>query len=67
MKKSILTLLGIIIAFGLWAQQLDPVKWTYKVNETSATEAELVFTAKLDAGWHLYSQYTDPNLSLIHI
>ena len=61
MKKSILTLLGIIIAFGLWAQQLDPVKWTYKVNETSATEAELVFTAKLDAGWHLYSQYTDPN------
>ncbi len=61
MKKSILTLLGIIIAFGLWAQQLDPVKWTYKVNETSATEAELVFTAKLDAGWHLYSQYTSPD------
>ena len=42
------------------AQQLDPVKWTYSVKETSATEAELVFTAKLDAGWHLYSQYTDP-------
>ena len=47
--------------FTLKAQQLDPVKWTYTVNETSATEAELVFTAKLDAGWHLYSHYTDPN------
>ena len=42
------------------AQQLDPVKWSYSVKETSATEAELVFTARLDAGWHLYSQYTDP-------
>lgn len=61
MKKSILTLLGLVLAFGLWAQQLDPVKWTYKVNETSATEAELVFTAKLDDGWHLYSQYTSPD------
>ena len=42
------------------AQQLDPAKWTYTVKETSATEAELVFTAKIDDGWHLYSQYTDP-------
>ena len=56
MKKAILTFLGIVISLSLWAQQLDPVKWTYSVRETSATEAELVFTAKLDAGWHLYSQ-----------
>ena len=61
MKKIILTLLGTVIAFGLWAQQLDPVKWSYSVKETSPTEAELVFTAKLDAGWHLYSQYTSPD------
>ena len=61
MKKAILTFLGIVISLSLWAQQLDPVKWTYSVRETSATEAELVFTAKLDAGWHLYSQYTSPD------
>ena len=61
MKKWLLTLLCVVTGLGLWAQQLDPVKWTYSVNETSASEAELVFTAKLDAGWHLYSQYTDPN------
>lgn len=60
MKKFAVTLLGLVLSVGLWAQQLDPVKWTYKVNETSDTEAELVFTAKLDAGWHLYSQYTSP-------
>ena len=61
MKKLMVALMGILLASSLWAQQLDPVKWNYSVKETSATEAELVFTAKLDAGWHLYSQYTDPN------
>ena len=61
MKKFILLWVTLLASTMLWAQQLDPVKWTYSVRETSATEAELVFTAKLDAGWHLYSQYTDPN------
>ena len=54
-------LLFMLATLMVQAQQLDPVKWKYSVKETSATEAELVFTATLDAGWHLYSQYTDPN------
>ena len=54
-------LLLMLATLMVQAQQLDPVKWKYSVKETSATEAELVFTATLDAGWHLYSQYTDPN------
>ncbi len=61
MKKLALLLTGIMLLWVAQAQQLDPVKWTYSVKETSATEAELVFSAKLDPGWHLYSQYTDPN------
>ena len=66
MKKFLLLgLIGLAGLMGLWgnaakAQQVNPVKWSYTVKETSATEATLVFTAKLDAGWHLYSQYTDP-------
>jgi thiol:disulfide interchange protein DsbD len=40
---------------------LDPAKVSYSVKETSATEADLVITVKLDAGWHMYSQHTDPN------
>ncbi|MBR4738513.1 MAG: hypothetical protein IK058_00755, partial [Bacteroidales bacterium] len=60
MKRISLALLGILLTCGLWAQQLDPAKWSYSVKETSATEAELVFTAKIDDGWHIYSQYTDP-------
>ena len=61
MKKLALLLTGIMLLWVAQAQQLDPVRWTYSVKETSATEAELIFSAKLDPGWHLYSQYTDPN------
>ena len=61
MKKLLLALMGVVMSMGLFAQPLNPVKWTYSVKETSATEAVLEFKAKLDAGWHLYSQYTDPN------
>ena len=61
MKRMMLSLLAIVFSTALWAQQLDPAKWTYTVKEVSDTEAELVFTAKIDDGWHLYSQYTDPN------
>ena len=60
MKRIALLLCGLLLAMGLQAQQLSPVKWAYSVKETSPTEAELIFTAKLDAGWHLYSQHTDP-------
>lgn len=66
MKKKSLLLFFLSLILGsqlttLKAQQLDPVKWSFSVKETTADEAELVFTAKLDAGWHLYSQHTDPN------
>ena len=61
MKKLSFLVLTLATMFMASAQQLDPVKWKYSVKETSATEAELVFTAQLDAGWHLYSQYTSPD------
>lgn len=65
MKK--LFLLGLIGLMGLLgngsvqAQIMDPAKVSYSVKETSATEADLIVTVKLDAGWHMYSQHTDPN------
>ena len=60
MKRIIISLLLILFATSLLAQQLDPAKWKYTVKETSPTEAELIFTATIEEGWHLYSQYTDP-------
>ena len=37
------------------AQMMDPVHFTSKLNELKGGEAELVFTATIDPGWHVYS------------
>ena len=37
-------------------QMLDPVKWEFSVDqEEGSDEADLVLTATIDDGWHLYS------------
>lgn len=61
MKKIIILALIGLMGTMANAQLLDPAKRSYSVKETSATEAELVITVKLDQGWHMYSQYTDNN------
>lgn len=38
------------------AQILDPIKWSTNVEQISEGEAILVVIAKIDKGWHLYSQ-----------
>lgn len=54
--KKLITFLILIVAFSSNAQVLKPVKWTTAVNKISDTEYELVATATIDKGWHLYSQ-----------
>jgi thiol:disulfide interchange protein len=39
------------------AQIKHPVKWRFEVNRLNATKAELVCTAVIEEGWHLYSQH----------
>src|SRR5262245_33271087 len=39
------------------AQILEPYKWSFKVEQTKPDEATLIFTVKLDSGWHIYSQF----------
>jgi len=46
----------LLLSMSLKSQVLDPVKWSFSVNKISDSEAELVLTAKIDKGWHLYSQ-----------
>lgn len=61
MKKLLYLLVFSFYLLPSQAQMLDPAKWTYKVTYPNETEAELLFTAQLEEGWHLYSQRTDPN------
>ena len=55
MKKIILFLALIVVNIGN-AQILKPIKWTTSVTKISDTEYNLVATATIDSGWHLYSQ-----------
>ncbi|MBP0904985.1 protein-disulfide reductase DsbD domain-containing protein [Mariniflexile gromovii] len=55
MKKLIL-FFTLIIAFVGQAQILKPVKWSTSVKKISDSEYELIATATIDKGWHLYSQ-----------
>ena len=38
-----------------FAQIQDPVKFKAELKTISDTEAQIVFTGKIDAGWHVYS------------
>lgn len=61
MKKLIILALLVIPFLTLQAQILDPVKWETSVVKISETDYDLVATATIDAGWHLYSQTVPEN------
>ena len=55
MRKIISFLLLSFVVYALQAQIKDPVKFKTELNSLSDTEAEIVFTAAIDKGWHVYS------------
>jgi len=57
MKKLIHALIFTVFSFALSAQILEPVKWSFATEKISDNEFELVFTAKIDEGWNIYSQF----------
>lgn len=59
--KRVILFFALMIAFVGQSQVLKPVKWTTSVNKISATEYELVATATIKPGWHLYSQTIPEN------
>jgi thiol:disulfide interchange protein DsbD len=57
MKKLLFTA-SLFFAFIniVTAQILNPIKWETSIEKVSDTEFDLVTTATIDKGWHLYSQ-----------
>jgi len=55
MKKTFATLLFALLAIVVNAQMADPVKFSTQLKTGNTAEAEIVFTGKIDAGWHVYS------------
>jgi len=57
MKNFIITLCSlIVVSITAKAQVFEPVKWVTSVEKISETEYDLISTATIDSGWHLYSQ-----------
>ena len=55
MKKILAIFLFISAVLPLAAQMQDPVHFRSELKKTSDSEAELIFSATIDAGWHVYS------------
>ena len=57
-SRAFLVSICTVLALSLDAQMYDPVDWSFElIQEAGSNEAELVFTARIDEGWHLYSQF----------
>jgi len=61
MKKNLI--LFVLLLFSVFgnAQIENPVKWEFSSENVSPGEAELIITAKIDTGWHLYSLFIAEN------
>ena len=55
MKKIFSTFLLLGVVLLLRAQIQEPVKFTTELKQTSDTEVQVIFSATIDAGWHVYS------------
>lgn len=58
--KKLLSVMGLLwVALLVHAQIFDPVTFRTELNKVSDDVAEIVFTADIDPGWHIYSTDLD--------
>jgi len=56
MKKLFALLALLMIQLGIQAQIYDPVTWTFSNENLEDGNVALQLTARIESGWHLYSQ-----------
>ena len=54
-KRLTLLLLMLLAISGVQAQMAEPVHFRTTLNTLDGDQAEIVFSATIDAGWHVYS------------
>ena len=54
MKKVFVLLCLILSCTNIQAQVYNPVKWSFELIDLPAAEKEIVFTASIEGGWHMY-------------
>ena len=55
MKKIILSLWALLLTLVVNAQMMNPVHFTSQLKTGKGAEAEIIFHATIDQGWHVYS------------
>ena len=59
MRRSFLFILFATFSLLSFGQIEKPISWTFSSRNIGTDESELVFTATVNQGWHIYSQYTN--------
>jgi len=64
--RAIFIILAILLCsrMPLPAQALEtePVRWSFDARQVAEREYELIYTARVDVGWYLYSQKMESEL-----
>ena len=55
MKKYSVLFFALLMTMATWAQMADPVHFRSELKMLQGDEAEIIFSATIDPGWHLYS------------
>jgi len=55
MKRLAFSVIMLTMAIAMRAQMVNPVQFTSTMKMLGGDEAEIVFNAKIEKGWHLYS------------
>lgn len=55
MKRLLTITMLLVTAVMCGAQMVNPVKFTAELKTDGTAEAEIVFSGKIDEGWHVYS------------
>ena len=55
MKRILSTTCLLLLGLSIFAQMVNPVHFTSLLKTLEGNEAEIVFSANIDAGWHVYS------------
>lgn len=59
MRKLLTLSFLLVLASALFGQIYNPVKWSFSSNQLNGSEFNLVYTATIEKGWYVYSQYLE--------
>jgi thiol:disulfide interchange protein DsbD len=57
--NKLLIFIGCLMHFTAFAQIDNPVHWTFSAAPAGNQQVEIIATARIDQGWHLYSQFLE--------